>query len=40
MIDINKNDTTTMWKTLKEVNGGESMESKIIGNIDFEIDRI
>lgn len=38
MIDQNKNDPTTMWKTLKEVIRGDPIESKIIENIDFEID--
>lgn len=28
MIDQNKNDPATMWKTLKEVIRGESLETK------------
>lgn len=40
MIDSNKNDPTTMWKTLKEVIRGEPMEHKITENIDFELDNV
>lgn len=37
MIDDNKKDPTKMWKTLKEVIKGESMGTREIENIDFEI---
>ncbi|XP_025156900.1 uncharacterized protein LOC112589101 [Harpegnathos saltator] len=37
MINHNKNDPKTMWKTLKEVIRGESMEPKVIDNLDFEV---
>lgn len=36
-IDQNKNNPTSMWKTLKEVIRGEPVGAKAIENIDFEI---
>jgi len=37
MLDRNKNDPTTMWKTLKEVIRGGTTGSKLVEDIDFEI---
>lgn len=37
MIDSNKNNPTTMWKTLKEIIRGEPAGIKETGSIDFEI---
>lgn len=37
MIDKNRNDPVTMWKTLKEIIRGEIIERNDIENIDFEI---
>ena len=37
MIDFNKENPTTMWKTLKEIIRGEPVGTKEIENIDFEI---
>lgn len=37
MIDSNKNNPTTMWKTLKEIIRGEPAGVKETGSIDFEI---
>lgn len=36
-IDQNKDNSTSMWKTLKEVIRGEPVGAKTIENIDFEI---
>src|SRR5436190_5058397 len=37
MIDLNKENPTSMWKTLKEIIRGEPVGLKEVGNIDFEI---
>src|SRR5436190_4025821 len=37
MIDLNKENPTSMWKTLKEIIRGEPVGLKNVGNIDFEI---
>src|SRR5436190_16551283 len=37
MIDLNKENPTSMWKTLKEIIRGEPVGLKKVGNIDFEI---
>ncbi|XP_025269746.1 uncharacterized protein LOC112639559 [Camponotus floridanus] len=37
MIDLNKENPTSMWKTLKEIISGEPVGIKEVGNIDFEI---
>jgi len=37
MIDLNRGNPTTMWKTLKEVIRNESVGLRKAENIDFEI---
>jgi len=37
MIDLNKENLTIMWKTLKEIIRGKSVGIREVENIDFEI---